>query len=76
MVADTVWHEIAHYFGMDEVRVRKAVEKARRTGDPLLHYGPADTLAIITGLRSNGIWPRASTWIQIREKDLSAPSIV
>lgn len=24
MVADTVWHEIAHYFGMDERRVRAA----------------------------------------------------
>ena len=24
MVADTVWHEIAHYFGMDEARVRRA----------------------------------------------------
>jgi hypothetical protein len=24
MVEDTVWHEIAHYFGMDEARVRRA----------------------------------------------------
>jgi predicted Zn-dependent protease with MMP-like domain len=24
IVADTVWHEIAHYFGMDEVQVRRA----------------------------------------------------
>jgi len=24
MVADTVWHEIAHHFGMDERRVRQA----------------------------------------------------
>jgi predicted Zn-dependent protease with MMP-like domain len=24
MVADTVWHEIAHYFGMDEGHVRRA----------------------------------------------------
>jgi predicted Zn-dependent protease with MMP-like domain len=24
MVADTVWHEIAHHFGMDEPQVRKA----------------------------------------------------
>jgi predicted Zn-dependent protease with MMP-like domain len=24
IVADTVWHEIAHYFGMDETRVRRA----------------------------------------------------
>src|SRR5919206_1447940 len=24
MVADTVWHEIAHHFGMDERRVRNA----------------------------------------------------
>ena len=27
-VADTVWHEIAHYFGMDEKQVRRA-ERAR-----------------------------------------------
>ncbi len=27
MVADTVWHEIAHYFGMDEAGVRKAERK-------------------------------------------------
>jgi predicted Zn-dependent protease with MMP-like domain len=24
MVADTIWHEIAHYFGMDEPQVRRA----------------------------------------------------
>lgn len=30
MVADTVWHEIAHYFGMDEGQVRLA-ERRRRT---------------------------------------------
>ncbi|MDE3164741.1 MAG: metallopeptidase family protein [Acidobacteriota bacterium] len=29
MVADTVWHEIAHHFGMDEGRVRRA-ERMRR----------------------------------------------
>jgi predicted Zn-dependent protease with MMP-like domain len=28
MVADTVWHEIAHYFGMDERMVRR-VERRR-----------------------------------------------
>jgi predicted Zn-dependent protease with MMP-like domain len=28
MVYETVWHEIAHYFGMDEGRVRRA-ERAR-----------------------------------------------
>jgi predicted Zn-dependent protease with MMP-like domain len=27
IVADTVWHEIAHYFGMDEARVRRAERK-------------------------------------------------
>lgn len=27
MVLDTVWHEIAHYFGMDESRVRRAERK-------------------------------------------------
>jgi predicted Zn-dependent protease with MMP-like domain len=31
MVADTVWHEIAHYFGMDERQVRRA-ERKRATG--------------------------------------------
>jgi predicted Zn-dependent protease with MMP-like domain len=30
MVADTVWHEIAHHFGMDEARVRRA-ERQRRS---------------------------------------------
>src|SRR5438128_1643524 len=29
MVEDTVWHEVAHYFGMDEGQVR-ACEKSRR----------------------------------------------
>jgi predicted Zn-dependent protease with MMP-like domain len=30
LVEDTVWHEVAHYFGMDEVQVR-AAERKRRT---------------------------------------------
>jgi predicted Zn-dependent protease with MMP-like domain len=30
MVEDTVWHEVAHYFGMDELQVRTA-ERKRRT---------------------------------------------
>lgn len=29
MVADTVWHEIAHYFGMNEAQVRAAERKRR-----------------------------------------------
>ena len=29
-VADTVWHEIAHHFGMDERRVRQAERMRRR----------------------------------------------
>lgn len=29
MVADTVWHEIAHYFGLNEAQVR-AAERRRR----------------------------------------------
>ena len=29
LVADTVWHEVAHYFGMDERQVR-AAERRRR----------------------------------------------
>jgi predicted Zn-dependent protease with MMP-like domain len=30
IVADTVWHEIAHYFGMDEATVRKAERRRAR----------------------------------------------
>jgi predicted Zn-dependent protease with MMP-like domain len=30
LVGETVWHEVAHYFGMDEARVRQ-VERRRRT---------------------------------------------
>ena len=29
LVAETVWHEIAHYFGMDEAQVRAAERKRR-----------------------------------------------
>lgn len=29
LVQDTIWHEVAHYFGMDEARVRRA-ERVRR----------------------------------------------
>jgi predicted Zn-dependent protease with MMP-like domain len=31
MIEETVWHEVAHYFGMDERQVRAA---ERRRGDP------------------------------------------
>ena len=30
IVKDTVWHEIAHHFGMDEKRVRKAEYQRKR----------------------------------------------
>ena len=30
LVEETVWHEIAHYFGMDENQVRKAERRRRR----------------------------------------------
>ncbi len=30
MLADTVWHEVAHYFGMDEARVRRAEYRRQR----------------------------------------------
>jgi predicted Zn-dependent protease with MMP-like domain len=30
IVADTVWHEIAHYFGMDEGEVRRAERRRQR----------------------------------------------
>lgn len=29
-VKDTVWHEVAHHFGMDEHQVRKAEQKRKR----------------------------------------------
>jgi predicted Zn-dependent protease with MMP-like domain len=32
MVQDTVWHEVAHYFGMNELQVRRA-ERKRRYGE-------------------------------------------
>ena len=31
MVRDTVWHEIAHHFGMDEMRVRNAERRRRNS---------------------------------------------
>ena len=31
MLEETVWHEVAHYFGMDEARVRRAERRRRRT---------------------------------------------
>jgi predicted Zn-dependent protease with MMP-like domain len=30
LVEETVWHEVAHYFGMDETRVRSAERRRRR----------------------------------------------
>jgi predicted Zn-dependent protease with MMP-like domain len=30
MVDDTVWHEVAHYFGLDEQQVRAAERRRRR----------------------------------------------
>jgi predicted Zn-dependent protease with MMP-like domain len=32
MVDETVWHEVAHYFGMDELQVRTA-ERRRKYGE-------------------------------------------
>ena len=32
MVKNTVWHEIAHHFGMDETQVRNAEKKRRAAG--------------------------------------------
>lgn len=38
LVEETVWHEVAHYFGMDEKRVRRAERRrrlaVRRRRDP------------------------------------------
>ena len=32
LVEDTIWHEVAHYFGMDERQVRAAESWRRATG--------------------------------------------
>ncbi|MGA9623198.1 MAG: metallopeptidase family protein [Bryobacteraceae bacterium] len=32
LVEDTVWHEVAHYFGMDELQVRAAERRRRGQG--------------------------------------------
>lgn len=32
LLEETVWHEVAHYFGMDEARVRQAERRRRRQG--------------------------------------------
>lgn len=34
LVQDTVWHEVAHYFGMDERTVRLAEHRRRRRSEP------------------------------------------
>jgi predicted Zn-dependent protease with MMP-like domain len=39
MVEDTVWHEVAHYFGMDERRVR-AAERRRERRATIRPVGP------------------------------------
>jgi predicted Zn-dependent protease with MMP-like domain len=33
LVAETVWHEIAHYFGLEEAEVRRAERRRRRLRD-------------------------------------------
>lgn len=35
IVGDTVWHEVAHYFGMDELQVRNAERRRAPAGDAL-----------------------------------------
>ncbi|HZO57366.1 MAG TPA: metallopeptidase family protein [Bryobacteraceae bacterium] len=35
VVGDTVWHEVAHYFGMDELQVRNAERRRAPAGDAL-----------------------------------------
>jgi len=36
LVEDTVWHEVAHYFGMSEARVRRAERRRARSTGPRL----------------------------------------
>ena len=35
MVRDTVWHEVAHYFGMNEPQVQRAEKRRASAGDAL-----------------------------------------
>ncbi len=35
LVRETIWHEVAHYFGMDERQVRQAERRRRRLLDRL-----------------------------------------
>jgi len=39
LVHDTVWHEVAHYFGMDELQVRNAERRRRKRPVPPKQYG-------------------------------------
>jgi len=32
LIEDTIWHEVAHYFGMDEAQVRAAEQKRHPSG--------------------------------------------
>ena len=38
LVEDTVWHEVAHYFGMNELQVRAAERKRSKRGQT--HFPP------------------------------------
>ncbi len=40
MLEDTVWHEVAHYFGMDERRVRAAEQRRRQRLATIRPAGP------------------------------------
>jgi predicted Zn-dependent protease with MMP-like domain len=36
LVADTVWHEVGHYFGMSESQIRRAEQRIARSRRTLL----------------------------------------
>jgi predicted Zn-dependent protease with MMP-like domain len=48
LIEETIWHEVAHYFGMDEPRVRAAERMRRQRSDA----GPARPLRDSKGPRS------------------------
>jgi len=92
MVGETLWHEIAHYFGMDENQVRRAERRramgVQRPPRRAIRSRRAERGAEAPGMIRCYITDRKSTpslldsiarnleqgvtWIQIREKDLSA----
>ncbi len=71
IVADTVWHEIAHYFGMDEARVRRAERKPRRANDPLPRHASDHPSLYCRGAAMPGHFHRPMMQCQITDRHLT-----